>query len=71
MTGVAAQGYDLQHFVSEDDMMHKKLVSLLLSTLMMLAMGSAVSGCSTIEGAGKDIEKAGEAIRDAARNASD
>lgn len=51
--------------------MRKKLVSLLLSSLMVLVMGTAVSGCSTIEGAGKDIEKAGEAIRDAARNASD
>lgn len=51
--------------------MHKKAFSLLLGTLMVLALGTAVSGCSTIEGAGKDIEKAGEAIRDAARNASD
>ncbi|ULG69144.1 entericidin A/B family lipoprotein [Marinobacterium sediminicola] len=51
--------------------MHKKLVSLVFSALVMLGLGTAVSGCSTIEGAGKDIEKAGEAIRDAARNASD
>lgn len=43
----------------------------LCGAVMLLALGSAVSGCSTIEGAGKDIEKAGEAIRDAARNASD
>lgn len=49
--------------------MHTKLVRLLFGTLMLLSLGSAVSGCSTIEGAGKDIEKAGEAIRDAARNA--
>lgn len=71
MTGVVAQMYDLQQIVIEDEVMHKKLVSLLFSTLMVLTLGSAVSGCSTIEGAGKDIEKAGEAIRDAARNASD
>ncbi|MBA4503596.1 entericidin A/B family lipoprotein [Marinobacterium sp. 3-1745] len=51
-------------------MMHKQWVSVLLRTLMVLTLGAAASGCSTIEGAGKDIEKAGEAIRDAARSAS-
>ncbi len=71
MTGIAAQRYDLQQVVIEEETMHKRLVSLLLGGLMMLLLGSAVSGCSTIEGAGKDIEKAGAAIRDAARNASD
>lgn len=50
-------------------MMRKKLVGLLLSTLVMVSLGTVVSGCSTIEGAGKDLEKAGEAIRDAARDA--
>lgn len=30
--------------------------------MMLLSM----SGCATIEGAGKDIEKAGEAVQDAA-----
>ncbi len=70
MTGIATQGYDLQRVVTEESTMHKRLVGWLLGGLMMLALGTAVSGCSTIEGAGKDIEKAGEAIRDAARNAS-
>lgn len=37
-------------------------VSALLFTTMML-----VSGCNTMEGAGKDIEKAGDKIEDAAR----
>lgn len=69
MTGVVPRGYDLQRIVIEEETMHKKLVRLLFGTLMLLSLGSAVSGCSTIEGAGKDIEKAGEAIRDAARNA--
>ncbi len=71
MTGAVTQRYDFQQVVIEDETMREKLVSLLLSSLMVLVMGTAVSGCSTIEGAGKDIEKAGEAIRDAARNASD
>ncbi|WP_255483147.1 entericidin A/B family lipoprotein [Marinobacterium marinum] len=70
MTGVKAQGYDLPEIVTEDEMMHKQWVSVLLRTLMVLTLGAAASGCSTIEGAGKDIEKAGEAIRDAARSAS-
>lgn len=69
MTGVIPRGYDLQRIVIEEETMHTKLVRLLFGTLMLLSLGSAVSGCSTIEGAGKDIEKAGEAIRDAARNA--
>jgi|GEM_PF-335394 predicted small secreted protein len=69
MTGVVPRGYDLQRIVIEEETMHTKLVRLLFGTLMLLSLGSAVSGCSTIEGAGKDIEKAGEAIRDAARNA--
>ncbi|MBV0933215.1 entericidin A/B family lipoprotein [Marinobacterium weihaiense] len=49
--------------------MRTTIAGWLLSSLMLLTLGTAVSGCSTIEGAGKDIEKAGEAIRDAARNA--
>ena len=31
-----------------------------------LAIASAVAGCNTIKGAGKDIEAGGEAIQDAA-----
>ncbi|HJW44886.1 MAG TPA: entericidin A/B family lipoprotein [Lysobacter sp.] len=36
--------------------------------LMLLAMFSAVTftACNTIEGAGKDVEKAGEEVQDAA-----
>lgn len=37
-------------------------------SLLLLAMVSAVvlGGCNTVEGAGKDIQKAGEKIEDAA-----
>lgn len=37
-------------------------------SVLLLAMMAAlfVSGCNTMEGAGKDIEKAGEEVQDAA-----
>lgn len=43
--------------------------STLLGTLAILcavATCFALTGCNTVEGAGKDIEKAGESIQDAA-----
>jgi len=36
------------------------------SMLAILLLSSALGACATIEGAGKDIEKAGEAVQDAA-----
>ena len=41
-----------------------KLFTIALSSLFLLA----AAGCATIEGAGKDIERAGEAVQDAADN---
>ncbi|TCK08698.1 entericidin A/B family lipoprotein [Marinobacterium mangrovicola] len=46
------------------------LRSSLLSCLLVIAGSAWLSGCSTVEGAGKDLQKAGEAISGAARNAS-
>lgn len=38
-----------------------------VAVLMLLAFAAAaLSGCNTVRGAGKDIQKAGEAIEDAA-----
>jgi entericidin A len=38
-----------------------------LSVLLLALMAAMVlSGCNTVEGAGKDIEKAGEEVQDAA-----
>ncbi|MBP0047147.1 entericidin A/B family lipoprotein [Marinobacterium sp. AK62] len=48
--------------------MQKKLFSLMASLGLLLAFGLQ-AGCSTIEGAGKDLSKAGEAIREAAQDA--
>jgi entericidin B len=36
------------------------------AVLAMLALVMIVSGCNTMEGAGKDVERTGEAIQDAA-----
>ncbi|AUC88601.1 entericidin A/B family lipoprotein [Alteromonas hispanica] len=35
-----------------------------------LVMGASLGGCATIEGAGEDIESAGDAIEDTAEDAS-
>mgnify|MGYP005748776253 CR=1 FL=1 len=35
--------------------------------LALLAAAFVIGGCNTIEGAGKDIERGGEKIQDAAR----
>jgi entericidin B len=43
----------------------------LLTVLMMLAMLgplSAISGCNTVAGAGKDIERGGEKVQGAAHD---
>lgn len=35
--------------------------------LVMAIAGATVSGCNTIRGMGRDIEKGGEAVQDAAK----
>lgn len=40
---------------------------LTLVMLLCLALSTGLCGCETIKGAGKDIEKAGEAIQRAAK----
>ena len=43
--------------------LEKALIALLLASLV-----GVVSGCNTIAGAGKDIERGGQTIRDAAKD---
>lgn len=43
--------------------MNKTFIATLMAFLMS---ASFIAGCSTIEGAGKDIEDAGEIVQDAA-----
>jgi len=44
--------------------MNKKYLSILLATALL---GLLNAGCRTMEGAGEDIEKAGEEIQDSAK----
>jgi predicted small secreted protein len=46
--------------------MIKKTFLLILTTLFLAGTAVAVTGCNTVEGAGKDIEKGGKAIKDEA-----
>lgn len=36
------------------------------SVMILLFLAAATTGCATMEGAGEDIESAGEAVQDAA-----
>ncbi|MBL4803571.1 MAG: entericidin A/B family lipoprotein [Alphaproteobacteria bacterium] len=38
----------------------------LLTAAMIVGMGASVTACNTVEGAGQDIEHAGESVQDAA-----
>ena len=47
--------------------MIKKLFASLLATLFLAGAFATLAGCNTVEGAGKDIEQGGKAIKDEAR----
>jgi predicted small secreted protein len=42
-------------------------MKMVLSWLSVIAFALAVSGCNTVQGIGKDVQKAGEAVQDAAK----
>ena len=42
----------------------KKLV-----TVLLLALVSALAGCNTMQGLGKDVERGGEKLQDSAKDA--
>jgi entericidin B len=44
------------------------MIRRILAAWMLLGLLGAAAGCNTIEGAGKDIERAGEATQDTARD---
>ena len=46
--------------------MIKNIFASLLAVLMLIGAAATVSGCNTVEGAGKDIQEGGKAIKDEA-----
>lgn len=46
--------------------MIKKILTSLLTTIFFAGALATLAGCNTVEGAGKDIEKGGAAIKDEA-----
>ncbi len=46
--------------------MIKKIFVSLLTTMFLAGALATLSGCNTVEGAGKDIQKGGEKIKDEA-----
>jgi predicted small secreted protein len=49
--------------------MAKRILATLLMLLALGTLTTVVTGCSTVAGAGTDIERGGEAIHDSARDA--
>jgi predicted small secreted protein len=47
--------------------MIKRIFVTLLATLFLAGTAATLSGCNTMEGAGKDIEQGGKAVKDEAR----
>ena len=47
--------------------MIKRIFVLLFSTLFLAGVIGPLSGCNTMEGAGKDIERGGKAIKEEAK----
>lgn len=51
--------------------MNLRRITLLLSTLGVVATTGLLAACNTVEGAGRDVEAVGDAIEDAADDSSD
>ncbi|HEY2629977.1 MAG TPA: entericidin A/B family lipoprotein [Usitatibacter sp.] len=52
--------------------MFKKFIApLLAATFLATTAGALLSGCNTVEGAGKDVESGGRAIKEEAREHKD
>jgi predicted small secreted protein len=47
--------------------MISRILATLLATLFLTGAIGTLSGCNTIEGAGKDIEQGGKAVKEEAR----
>jgi predicted small secreted protein len=54
-------------FTTRNITMITKLGASLLAMLFMAGLFGSLAGCNTVEGAGKDIQRGGEAIKNEAR----
>lgn len=45
----------------------KKIILSLLASVFVTGAGVVIGGCNTVEGAGKDVQAGGDAIKDEAR----
>lgn len=52
------------------EMLHSKSLKHALLAILITASFGILGGCATIEGAGKDIQSAGEAVEEGAEEAS-
>jgi predicted small secreted protein len=57
------------HVRRENVVIRMKLWSLLLTVLLLGAVGPTLGGCNTTEGFGEDVERAGEEIQEEAEEA--
>ena len=55
-----------KHVPQPEIIMMKKIFASLLATLFLASTVLTLSACNTVEGAGKDIEKGGQAIKNEA-----
>ncbi len=62
----AIRGCGVTNQLHERDIM-KRLIALALSAAFALPSFALLSGCNTVEGAGKDIQAGGEKIKDEAK----
>jgi entericidin B len=53
------------HF--EENIMFKRILSSLLASACLIGFIGALTGCNTMEGAGKDLERGGEEIQEQAK----
>ena len=62
--------FDRSFYNGRSKMIRRILVQL-LATLYLAGVFGTLAGCNTVEGAGKDIEQCGKAIKDEAKEQKD
>ena len=63
----AATRLTRDHQLTERGLIMKRMIALVLAATFALPSFALLSGCNTVEGAGKDIQKGGEKIKEEAK----